>query len=274
MAEAEGKVLFITGAARGIGAATTREAVSRGYRVVLADIDGAAALELARSLGDAAHGLALDVRDPAQWQAALDQAWQRFGRVDVLINNAGVVHTGYVLDVPFEQHRHTIDVNYLGNIAGVLAALPRFIQQGHGHLVTVCSLTAYMPFPSLASYAGTKHALRGFHHSLAWEYRKQPLHFTIVYPPAVETPMLQLEAQDDSAVAAFGEPPISAEVMARAIVDALATRPREVTVPAFQGWLLRAFGAFVWIMRIVLADLEKHGRKNLAARRALQAKAG
>ena len=268
MTGTESKVVFITGAARGIGAATAKEAVARGHRVILADIDGAAALELARSLGDAAFSLALDVRDPAQWQAALDQAWQRCGRVDVLINNAGVVHTGYVLDVPFEQHRHTMEVNYLGNIAGVLAALPRFIAQGSGHLVTICSLTAYMPFPSLASYAGTKHALRGFHHTLAWEYRKQPLHFTIVYPPAVETPMLQQEAQDDSAAAAFGEPPIAPEVMARAIVDALVKKPREVTVPAFQGWLLRAFGAFVWIMRIVLADLEKHGRKNLAARRA------
>ncbi|MDE0855830.1 MAG: SDR family NAD(P)-dependent oxidoreductase [Nevskia sp.] len=268
MATAEDKVLFITGAARGIGAATARDAIGRGHRVVLADIDADAVQALAASLGPTAHGLALDVRDPAQWQAALEQAWRHFGRVDVLINNAGVVHTGYVLDVPFEQHRHTVEVNYLGNIAGVLAALPRFIAQGGGHLITVCSLTAYMPFPSLASYAGIKHALRGFHHSLAWEYRKQPLHFTIVYPPAVETPMLQQEAQDDSAIAAFGEPPIAPEVMARAIVDAVARRPREVALPAVQGWLLRAFGAFVWIMRIVLADLERHGRKNLAARRA------
>ena len=268
MAMADGKVLFITGAARGIGAATAKEAIGRGHRVVLADIDGAGAQELARTFGDAAFGLALDVREPAQWQQALDQAWQHFGSVDVLINNAGVVHTGHVLDVSFEQHRHTVEVNYLGNIAGVLAALPRFIAQGHGHLITICSLTTYMPFPSLASYAGTKHALRGFHHSLAWEYRKQPLHFTIVYPPAVETPMLEQEAQDDSAAAAFAEPAITPQVMARAIVDAVAKRPREVTVPAFQGWLLRAFGAFGWIMRIVLADLERHGRKNLAARRA------
>ena len=167
MATADGKVLFITGAARGIGAATAKEAVGRGYRVVLADIDGDGTRALAQSLGGAAYGLALDVRDPAQWQQVLDQAWQHFGRVDVLINNAGVVHTGYVLDVPFEQHRHTVEVNYLGNIAGVLATLPRFIAQGHGHLITICSLTTYMPFPSLASYAGTKHALRGFHHSLA-----------------------------------------------------------------------------------------------------------
>jgi NAD(P)-dependent dehydrogenase (short-subunit alcohol dehydrogenase family) len=265
---AEGKVLFITGAARGIGAATAQDAVARGYRVALADIDGAAARALAVQLGGNALGLDLDVRDPAQWQRALDAAWAHFGTVDVLVNNAGVVHTGYVLDVPFERHRHTVEVNYLGNIAGVLAALPRFIAQGHGHLITICSLTAYMPFPSLASYAGTKHALRGFHHTLAWEYREQPLDFTIVYPPAVETPMLQQEAQDDSAAAAFGEPPISAGTMARHIVDAVARKPREVTVPAFQGWLLRAFGAFVWIMRIVLADLEKHGRKNLAARKA------
>ncbi len=268
---ADGKVLFITGAARGIGAATAKDAASRGYRLVLADIDGAGARQLAASLGAQALGLDLDVRDPAQWQRALDQAWQHFGAVDVLINNAGVVHTGYVLDVPFERHRHTVEVNYLGNIAGVLAALPRFIAQGRGHLITICSLTAYMPFPSLASYAGTKHALRGFHHTLAWEYREQPLDFTIVYPPAVETPMLEQEAQDDSAAAAFGEPAIAPEVMARAIVDAVTKKPREVTLPAFQGWLLRAFGAFVWIMRIVLADLEKHGRKNLAARKAKRA---
>jgi len=265
---ADGKVLFITGAARGIGAATAREAAARGYRLALADIDGSALREFAAGLGAGVLALELDVRDPAQWQRVLDQAWQQFGRVDVLVNNAGVVHTGYVLDVPFERHRHTVEVNYLGNIAGVLATLPRFIAQGHGHLITICSLTAYMPFPSLASYAGTKHALRGFHHSLAWEYRKQPLHFTIVYPPAVETPMLEQEARDDSAAAAFGEAPIAPEVMARKIVDAVASKPREVTVPAFQGWLLRAFGAFVWIMRIVLADLEKHGRRNLAARKA------
>jgi NAD(P)-dependent dehydrogenase (short-subunit alcohol dehydrogenase family) len=265
---ADGKVLFITGAARGIGAATAKEAAVRGYRLALADIDGPALREFALGLGGGVLALELDVRDPAQWQRALDEAWARFGGVDVLVNNAGVVHTGYVLDVPFERHRHTVEVNYLGNIAGVLAALPRFIAQGRGHLITICSLTAYMPFPSLASYAGTKHALRGFHHTLAWEYREQPLDFTIVYPPAVETPMLAQEAQDDSAAAAFGEAPIAPEVMARAIVDAVAKKPREVTVPAFQGWLLRAFGAFVWIMRLVLADLEKHGRKNLAARRA------
>jgi len=269
---ADGKVLFITGAARGIGAATAREAAARGYRLALADIDGAAVREAAAGLG--ALALELDVRDPAQWQRALDQAWQHFGGVDVLVNNAGVVHTGYVLDVPFERHRHTVEVNYLGNIAGVLATLPRFIAQGHGHLITICSLTAYMPFPSLASYAGTKHALRGFHHTLAWEYREQPLDFTIVYPPAVETPMLEQEAQDDSAAAAFGEPPISAQAMARHIVEAVAKKPREVTVPALQGWLLRAFGAFVWIMRLVLADLEKHGRKNLAARKAARSRPG
>jgi NAD(P)-dependent dehydrogenase (short-subunit alcohol dehydrogenase family) len=269
-----GKVLFITGAARGIGAATAQEAVRRGHRVVLADIDGDGAQALARSLGESALGLALDVRDPAQWQQALDAAWSRFGRIDVLVNNAGVVHTGYVLDVPFEQHRHTVEVNYLGPIAGVLAALPRLIAQGGGHVITVCSLTAYMPFPSLASYAGTKHALRGFHHSLAWEYRKQPVDFTIVYPPSVETPMLQQEALDDSAAAAFAEPAVTPDVIARAILDAVRDKPREVTIPAFQGWLLRAFGAFVWIMRIVLADLEKHGRKNLAKRRASGQPAG
>lgn len=268
MAGTESRVILITGAARGIGAATAQRALQAGHRVVLSDVDAAAVEHLAATLGSAALGAVLDVRDAAQWQQVLDLAWKHFGRVDVLINNAGVIHTGYTLDVPLERHRHTVEVNYLGVIAGVLAVLPRFIAQGSGHVIDVCSLTAFMPFPGMASYAGTKHAIRAFHQALALEYRERPVSFTIVYPPAVETPMLKQEETDDAAALAFSGKPVAPEAIADAILRAVARKPEEVIIPAIQGRLLREIGVYPGLMRWLLPLVTAQGRRNLAKRRA------
>src|SRR5258708_2118982 len=111
-----GEVLFITGAASGIGAAVAREAVGRGYRTVLADINKPAAKGLADELGSVAAAVRLDVRDAAGWESALDAAWNRFGRVDVLVNNAGIVRTGFVKQLDLAAHRDMMDVNYFGPV--------------------------------------------------------------------------------------------------------------------------------------------------------------
>src|SRR6202011_4980672 len=103
---------------------------------------------------------------------------------------------------------------------GMLATLPRFLQQGFGHFVTVCSMTAFLPFPGLSSYAAAKHALRAFHHSLALEQRDSPLKFTIVYPTSTETPMLEQEAQSGLKLA-FASPSMSAESAAKIILEAM-----------------------------------------------------
>src|SRR5690606_31764054 len=109
-------VFFVTGAARGIGAAFARLAVGRGRRVVLADVDETGAKTLAAELGERACAVALDVRDAAAWEEALDAAWARFGRVDVLVNNAGLLHPGTLLDHSDAELRQMLDVNVLGVI--------------------------------------------------------------------------------------------------------------------------------------------------------------
>lgn len=268
MYKPESRVIFITGAASGIGAAFAQAAHRQGERVVLADLRLDAARQLAAQLGSNALALSLDVRSPEQWQAALDAAWQHYGTVDVLANNAGIVHPGYARDVALEQHRQTLDVNFMGPLTGLLAALPRFKAQGHGHLLTVCSMSAFVPITGIASYVASKHALRAFHHSLALEERNSGLHFTLVHPPATETPMLAQEARNESTAMAFSEKTVTPEFVAQKLLQALDSRPAEVVMPALFGQVLRLFGSNPTLVGALADHSEATGRKALARRQA------
>jgi NAD(P)-dependent dehydrogenase (short-subunit alcohol dehydrogenase family) len=222
---------LITGAASGIGAATAELLSERGDRVVVADINVAAAGALATRLGPDTIALELDITSERAWEAALDETVARFGALDVLINNAGIVETGYARDVSVERHRRTISTNFMGPLTGTLAALRRFRAQGHGHIVTVCSMTAFLPFPGLASNAASKHALRAFHHAVAIEERHSSIDFTIVHPTATETPMLEQEAADVSSAFAFVATSVSAAFVAETIVTAIDDKADEVFMP-------------------------------------------
>ena len=222
---------LITGAASGIGAATTELLVGRGDRVVIADINIGAAEALAARLGPDASAVELDITSEIGWEVALDETVARHGALDVLINNAGIVETGYARDVSVERHQRTISTNFMGPLTGTLAALRRFRTQGHGHVVTVCSMTAFLPFPGLASYAASKHALRAFHHAVAIEERHNSIDFTIVHPTATETPMLEQEAQDESSAFAFVATSVSASFVAETIVTAIDEKAVEVFMP-------------------------------------------
>ncbi|MDP9333463.1 MAG: SDR family oxidoreductase [Actinomycetota bacterium] len=222
---------LITGAASGIGAATAELLAERGDRVVVADINFGAAEELASRLGPDTIALELDITSASGWEAALDETVARFESLDVLINNAGIVETGFARDVPVERHQRTISTNFMGPLTGTLAALRRFRTQGHGHIVTVCSMTAFLPFPGLASYAASKHALRAFHHAVAIEERHSAIEFTIVHPTATETPMLEQEAEDESSAFAFVAASVSAAFVAETIVTAIDDKTDEVFMP-------------------------------------------
>uniref|UniRef100_A0AAU1ZRV5 SDR family NAD(P)-dependent oxidoreductase n=1 Tax=Streptomyces sp. NBC_00093 TaxID=2975649 RepID=A0AAU1ZRV5_9ACTN len=245
-------VVLITGAASGIGAATAREAVRRGHRVALADIDLAGATRIADELGLGARAFELDIRDEAAWETTLDAVADQLGAVDVLVNNAGIIHTGYARQLAPDRHRHMIEVNLLGPITGMLAALPRMRAQGHGHIVTVCSMTSFLPLPGYTTYGATKHGLRAFHHSVAIEERDGPVTFSIVHPPGTRTPMLEQEMADPSSVITFAEKPLSPEKVASVIVDAIEKKPVEVVHPAIGGRVQRAAGVFPRLMRFVI----------------------
>ena len=270
MKKTKPKTLLLTGGASGIGAATARLAVLRGHRVLIADIDLAGAEAVAAAIGEGAAATALDITADDQWERVLDEAWSRFGRLDVLINNAAVVHPGRAASVANRDHQHTLDVNFMGPLKGMMAALPRFKAQGSGHFVTVCSMTAFLPFPGIASYAAAKHALRAFHHALAIEERDSPLKFTIVHPTSTETPMLEKEAQSDDMGLAFAGRSVSAETVGEVVLDAMEKKAVEIFMPPERGKTVRRIGTSPRALRKLVVQGEEIGLARLKARRAAQ----
>jgi short-subunit dehydrogenase len=253
------QVILVTGAANGIGAAIAELAVARGHRVMLTDADEVAVVSRARSLGSRAAACVLDIRRSEDWTRAFEAADAAFGHVDVLVNNAGITHTGVTRDLRPQQHRDIVEVNLLGTITGVCAALERMTAQGHGHIINVCSMTSFLPLPGYATYCATKYGLRAFHHSVAIEERHGPLDFTIIHPPSTRTGMLEQERADPACAIAFAEKSYAPQRIAGAVVDAIATKPVEVVFPPLAGRVQRIAGVFPRLMRRVIPIAEARG---------------
>ena len=152
----QGKVVFITGGARGIGAEVARRLRNKGAKLVLTDLDKAELSALAAELGqDQVLTAVADVRDLAAMQAAAAQAVERFGGIDVVVANAGVISYGSVLQVDPEAFKRVLDINVLGVFNTVRAALPAVID-GRGYVLIVSSLAAYTAAPGLAPYNASK----------------------------------------------------------------------------------------------------------------------
>lgn len=264
----EGKTVLVTGGAGGIGSAVARLSADSGANVVVCDIDADGAADVAADIGARAVGATLDITDPDAWQRVLDDASRLFDGVDVLVNNAAIDDVGPFTDMELERDRRMVEINLLGPIAGMKAVVPRMRAQGSGHIVNVTSMQAFLPMPGQATYAATKHALRALDFVLDYELRDEPIAFTLVYPPAVDTPMFDSLLDHDIGAASFAAPSIPPETMAVEIVRAMERRPREVIVPAFSGRLVRLLWSQPALVRRLLPLLERRGRAELERRRA------
>jgi NADP-dependent 3-hydroxy acid dehydrogenase YdfG len=260
-------VFFVTGAAHGIGAAFARLAVARGARVAVADVDLEATQALCGELGERAHPVALDVRDHAAWARALAQAEARFGRLDVLVNNAGLLHNGTVLEQSLSQIQQMLDVNLLGTLHGLRAGVPRLALHGGGHVIDVGSYASYFPLKGQAVYSATKHAVRALHHAFAMEQEGGRVTFTLVCPTAVDTRMLRQQRGHESNAVAFASRPVSAERVAEAIWRAAEGRPVEILVPTAGGIAARLVGVFPRALRLVTRSVERSGLRALRRER-------
>jgi NAD(P)-dependent dehydrogenase (short-subunit alcohol dehydrogenase family) len=262
------QVYLITGAASGIGAELARLTAEAGHRVILADINLDRAQQIAAGIKGRTEAVKLDICSEQQWDAVLDAAWATYGRLDVLINNAAIVHTGYVLDVPLSAHVQTIETNFLGPMKGMLAGLKRMKAQGSGHIVTVCSMTGLFGFPGIASYAAAKHALRGFHFGVALEERNGPIKFTIVHPSSTETPMLDKEAEDDSMALAFVGNSVTATYVAETILSCMADGVIEGFAPPERGEVVRELSIDPVKLFALIEQNSRIGAQKLQERRA------
>lgn len=184
--------VFITGAAAGIGRATARRFVQHGWFAAIADVDEAALALLAGELGDAnAMAVALDVTRPDAWRAALAACFARTGRLDVLVNNAGILVSGPFESTPLGRHEALIDVNIKGVLNGCYLAHPYLAQTPGARLINLSSTAAIYGQASLATYSATKFAVRGLTEALNIEWQKDGIRVMDVMPLFVQTGMVK-----------------------------------------------------------------------------------
>jgi hypothetical protein len=235
MPSVSGRVVAITGAARGIGRATAEELARRGARVAIGDLQAGEAEEAARALGGDAVGLEVDVSDRDSFERFLDAAEQRLGPLDVLVNNAGIMIVGPLAGARPDAASKLIDVNVKGVMYGMQLAVPRL--RSGGHIVNLVSSSAWIAPPALATYSASKHAARGLTDAVRDEVRREGIAVTGVYPGVVDT---------DLAVgtkAARGSKMISPAEVATAIAGAVEKPRPELFVPRSLGPLLRTYQA-------------------------------
>jgi short-subunit dehydrogenase len=261
------KVVVITGAAGGIGAATAKMFSNAGATIVLADIDAEGLDRIASKLSPKPLTVRCDVAKLDDVKDLLNQAVSQKGRIDVLINNAGIIRPNDLENVSYDAIRSQIEVNLMSVIYGSKEVIPIMKAQGSGHIVNICSLGGIVPEPGSSIYSATKFGVRGLSLTIALEVKKYNVHVSIVCPDSVETPMLKYEAECGISGLTFANKALQPEDVAKVIMHAVRKKRLEVYVPYIEGLLCKVGLTFPWLLKYVIPIMEKQGHKNLAKRR-------
>ncbi len=205
MGRVDDKVAIITGGAQGMGAADARLLVAEGAKVVIGDILDEKGEALAAELGAAASYVHLDVSDEEQWQAAVDTAVKEFGKVNVLVNNAGIVQVGPLKSLDVEKWNRVLAVNLTGAMLGIKAVLGPMKEAGGGSIINVSSIEGMRGASWVHSYVASKWGLRGLTKSAALELASDNIRVNSLHPGFIRTPMTK-HFPDDMVSAPLGRP--------------------------------------------------------------------
>jgi 3alpha(or 20beta)-hydroxysteroid dehydrogenase len=208
MSRLDGKVAIISGAARGIGAAGARQFVAEGARVVLGDVLDDEGRALAESLGDTAVYQHLDVTQATSWADAVQTATSRFGRLDVLVNNAGIFRRGSLVELDLEEWSTVLDVNQTGVFLGMKAVVPSMVEAGGGSIVNISSIDGLIGSSQALAYVASKFAVRGMTKVAALELGGRGIRVNSVHPGGVATPMVSEALSDDEVAGMFSAMPL------------------------------------------------------------------
>lgn len=223
------KVVIVTGASSGIGEAIARELASSGCQVMLAARREERLKSLVEGLGDGVAYHSTDVTDVKQVQSMAKATLDRFGKIDVLINNAGIMPVSPLIDLKLDDWNLAIDINIRGVLHGIAAVLPHMVDRSSGHIINIGSIASLQALPNFAVYCGTKFAVKAISESL----RKETLgkvRVTIVYPGAVESELISSsnDEQTSSQISSSFDH-ISPTAISRAVRYAI-EQPDEVAV--------------------------------------------
>jgi NAD(P)-dependent dehydrogenase (short-subunit alcohol dehydrogenase family) len=219
-------VAVVTGAGSGIGRASAMALAERGARVVVSDVDGDRARRVAAEIGAGAVGIPCDVTRLSDLEAARELALERFGQVDVVMNNVGVLAVGAVEDIPLDAWERIVDINLLGIVRSNIVFLPHLLRQRRGHIVNTASMAGLLPYGfDRLPYTTTKHAVVGLSESLALYLRPRGIGVTCLCPAGVATNIVEQ-------ITFYGSPrtprapklPVSdPEAVGELVADAIAT---------------------------------------------------
>ncbi|GAA4418468.1 SDR family oxidoreductase [Actinokineospora soli] len=258
-----GAVVVVTGGGRGIGRATARAFADAGATVCVGDLDVDTARETARDVGGSGHHLDVTSRD--SYAGFVDAVTDAHGRVDVLVNNAGVMPLGPFCEESDALSRVTMDVNVWGLIHGMRLVLPGMIARGRGHVVTIASMAGKIAIPGMAVYNASKFAAVGLTAAVRREYADSGVSVSAVLPAAVRTELAS------GAPLGRGLAAVDPEDVAAAVVGSVRTRRAEIPVPGYlRGWDLIAAITPEPVMRL-LRDAVQDRRALTALDRAARA---
>lgn len=192
MGRVQDKVCIVTGAAQGLGAADARLLVAEGARVVLTDVNAEAGATLAEELGEAASFVPQDVSEEASWPALVEQVMAAHGRLDVLVNNAGIAPIGTVESTDTATWRRTLAIHLDATYFGCHYALPAMKQSGGGSIVNMSSTAALVGIPAYFAYSAAKGGIRALTKSVAIHCKaeKNGIRCNSVHPGSISTPMV------------------------------------------------------------------------------------
>ncbi|MBA0126940.1 glucose 1-dehydrogenase [Haloechinothrix sp. YIM 98757] len=191
MGRTDGKVAIITGGARGLGASHARHLVAEGAAAIICDILDDEGKALADELGPRARYMHLDVTQPDQWQDVVATTVEEFGKLDVLVNNAGIVNGSTIQQFDPDKWREILDVNLTGTFLGIRAVTDAMIAAGGGSIMNVSSVEGLRGSPWAHGYVATKWAVRGLAKSVALELAQHNIRVNSLHPGLIRTPMTE-----------------------------------------------------------------------------------
>ena len=269
------KTVIITGGSEGVGAAAARKFADAGANLVLVARSRKNLEAIASELRDrtSVEIFPMDVRDDAACQNLFKKAAFDFGRVDIVVNNAGYHERGPVAQVAADDLAMIIDVNLRAPIVLTRVALPYLEEAGGGAVINVGSLAGRAPIPGSATYAASKAGLRAFTYAIAEEMVDSKIKFAVVSPGPIDTGFIMSDIDEVSDIT-FSQPISTADEVAQAILDLCGNTQREQSMPPISGALTTVMYLMPWLGKWVRPMLERKGarvKRELKARQAAAA---